>query len=123
MPFANVATTTSVAMSRDARLAMERCRKALGQFFASQIGPLGGGHAQIKETEALCDEAELQLTADNPSSGSVSGQLVAELARLKLSIGFADLKVLSDKFDTAAEQTLQTDVDAFDKKVDELLGA
>lgn len=123
VPFANVATTTTIALSRDARLAVERCRNALGQLFASQIGPLGGGHKQLKETEMLCDEASLQLEADNPPTGSAASEINVAIKGLQLSLGFADLKVLSDKFDIEAEHTLQAAVDLFDAKVDEFLAA
>lgn len=116
-----VPTTTTVAISRDARLAVERCRDALGQFFASQIGTLGGGRTQLNDAGQLCDEAELQLKADNPPSGSVGDQLVGQILGLKVSMGFADLKLSSDKFDVTAEHTLQDAIDKFDKKVDELL--
>lgn len=116
-----VATTTTVAISRDARLAMERCRDALGQFFASQVGALGGGRKELNDAGDLCDEAELQLKADNPPSGSLGDQLIEQILGLKVSMGFADLKLLSDKFDVTAEHTLQDAVDKFDKKVDALL--
>jgi hypothetical protein len=114
------ATATPLGISGGARLAVERCQAALGQFFAVQID-LDGTDERLKLASAECGDAKLQLDADNPDPGSTGSELALAVAGLEVSLGFAGQKLSSDEFDTDAQYTLQTAVDTFKAKAEALL--
>lgn len=99
-------STTAATLSRDALLAVERCRAALGPLFAEQVA-LDASY--ITAAQDACDEAKIQLDVEDPT---VAHPLAVAVATINVHLAFAALDVAGGTFDAAKQQKLQTDIDA-----------
>lgn len=115
---AAVTTTSTIPLSRDARLAVERCRKALGPFFAQQVSI---DSTYLDVAQSACDEAKVQLVADNPVAGTVASDLTFAVSQVNITLGFAKLAVLTSGLDAGLMASIQKSVDDFEKTVAPLL--
>jgi hypothetical protein len=112
----STSNSLAVTLSRDTRLAIDRCRQAVAppfvELFAVRLS-LGGPPA-VPSARAPCSEAKVQLVADNPSPGSPGAGLVSALSELDTALLVAVGDGLAGSFDAAAQKTLQDAVDSFD---------
>lgn len=114
-------STTTIAVTRDSRLALGRCTDALGPLFAESVAL---DPSRLDTARSACDDAKLQLEADGVAVLDYSqpgSDLLAALEFMNLTMSFAALKVAGDSFDATAQVTLQKAADEFDAKVEKLL--
>lgn len=97
------ATTTTVpapTLSREARLAVQRCLDATPTILAFNVGYDGG--SALDDPIALCDEALTQVTTDLKGS-----QLAIAISTLNVALANANFQAVADgEFDTTEQQTL-----------------
>lgn len=125
-PTATVAPTTTAApqdLSREARLAVLECLKALGPNSKDFVGFLnisvGIGTKALDDLTAAqtaCDEARTQMLADNPQAGDPGSDLAIAEDGMNSAFQLAKLHLLADSSSPLSDDVsklVQDAVDAF----------